>query len=124
MIDYSELEEMMIARISYLISVFLISIILQHLAKLDLIIGIAILGILFFLLVPFATFFYTRRFVSNGKIKWLRSLVCPVTMMMSYLIWYFWEAETYLFALILLVWGELWSLLGLIRRKDNKMDKE
>ncbi len=114
----------MIKRLFYLLSAFLISIVLQIVSRADLIIGIAILCILFFLLVPFATFFYARVLIQKEKNKWLQSLICPVTLMLSYMILYFWERETYIYSLILLAWGEIWSLLGLIRLKHKNVDKQ
>ena len=89
----------------------------------DLLLVVAIILIGFFIVYPSISFVYSKKLLSNGKHRILQSILCPITFALSYVSLLFMEDETYLYALVIFVWCELWSLLGLIKRKKGKEEK-
>ena len=110
-------------KLLYLFSIFFISIFLRNLIfsdSIDSLIAYAILVTLFFVLFPLASFFYSKAFLKNNRDKWLKSVICPAVLALSYLILYFRVDKTYIIALILFVWCEIWSLIGMKGSQKNK----
>jgi len=105
----------------YLILIFLISIVMQVIMVLqDLVLAIATMIVIFVNIFPFISFFYSKLLISNGHNRLLLSLLCPATLTLSYVALFFDGDEAkYLYSLILFAWCELWSLLGLIKRKHK-----
>jgi hypothetical protein len=105
-----------------LILIFLTSVITQIALMLQrnifLIILVMVVGFVF--ICPLVSFLFSKKLISNGSKKLLLSVLCPLTVTLSYLVFYFMEGETYLLAGILFAWCELWSLLGLIRIKKKE----
>jgi hypothetical protein len=107
-------------KIAYLFSIFFISVFFQLvLWKAGLIMGVISLLTLFIILMPLASFLYSKKFIPKNKDKWFKSLVCPLVLAMSYFVLYLREDETYVFALVLFAWCEIWSLIGLRETKDE-----
>jgi len=116
-----------IKKIGYLVLILSLSVIIQFftffvLAQ-DLLLVVAIILIGFFIVYPSISFVYSKKLLSNGKHRILQSILCPITFALSYVSLLFMEDETYLYALVIFVWCELWSLLGLIKRKKGKEEK-
>ena len=111
-------------KVVFLVLILLLSIILQFLTIVimqGLILGISIILIWFFVVYPSVSFAYSKKFISNGKYRLLQSILCPMAFTFSYTCLLFTEEETYLYALVIFVWCELWSLLGLITNNKNKL---
>jgi glucan phosphoethanolaminetransferase (alkaline phosphatase superfamily) len=114
-------EKKMVKSLAYLLSIFFISVFFQLvLWRTGLFMGLTLLLILFIILMPLASFFYSKSFIARNNKKWLKSVICPIVLAISYLVLYFREDETYVFALILFVWCEIWSLIGLRGLKSSK----
>ena len=115
-------------KLLYLFSVFFISIFVQVIFfqilafynLVNLITWITIMILLFLVLFPLAAFFYSKAFIPRNNKKWLKSVICPAVLALSYLILYFREDETYGIALILFAWCEIWSLIGMKGSQKNK----
>lgn len=84
--------------------------------------GIIPLGILFFVFIPFTTFFYTSILLDKDDDKAKQSLLCPGILAISSLVSCLINISGVQFALIVLAWGLIWSLVGLIRPKQKKVE--
>jgi hypothetical protein len=112
--------------ILYLFVTYFISALLQRIAfsnSIDIFVGYAILLILFFVLFPLASFFYSKIFISKSVNKWLRLVICPIFLVMSYVFSFLGnnsfsipDNKTFLISLTLFVWCEIWSLIGINRK--------
>ena len=116
-----------IKKIGYLVLILSLSVIIHFftffvLAQ-YLLLAVAIILIGFFIVYPSISFVYSKKLLSNGKHRILQSILCPIAFVLSYVSLLFMEDETYLYALVIFVWCELWSLLGLIKRKKGKEEK-
>ena len=116
-----------IKKICYLVLILSLSVIIHFftffvLAQ-DLLLVVAIILIGFFIVYPSISFVYSKKLLSNGKHRILQSILCPTAFTLSYVSLLFMEDETYLYALVVFAWCELWSLLGLIKRKKDKEEK-
>ena len=124
-------------KLVYLSLTSMLAAILQHLALLtmvvlktallldllDLIWGIAILCIGFFVVHPLLSFTYSKILISNGHYRLLQSCLYPITSTLVYVISFKNGFPNFLYPIILFAWCELWSLLGLIKRKKDKEEK-
>ena len=79
------------------------------------------------ILNPLASFIYARIFIPKGKIKWLLSVICPITSYISYLLMpdfrISMESLSYKNAYLIFFLCLVASLLGLIKRKKDKKEK-
>ncbi len=89
-------------------------------ASKDIVFAIALLIAWVILLVPILSFLYSRVYLKEGKNKFLWTLLNSLSIVLPYLILFCTEGETYLYALILFAWSELWALLGLPRKRSPK----
>ena len=88
---------------------------------------IILCGIIFYclIIVPAMCLVYSKRCLSGERFRVLFTLYQSLLISLPYLILFFKDNETFLYSLILFVWCELWSLLGLIKFKrkiKNKID--
>lgn len=67
--------------------------------------------------LPLTSFFYSKKYLKDGKRSIPYTLIHSFSLAFSYLMFYDPNIETYCFALILFVWCEVWALLGLIRKE-------
>lgn len=67
--------------------------------------------------LPFTSFFYSKKFLKEGKRSIPYTLIHSFSLSFSYLMFYFLETEAYGMALLLFLWCEVWALLGLIRKQ-------
>ena len=88
---------------------------------------IILCGIIFYcpIIVPAMCLVYSKRCLSGERFRVLFTFYQSLLISLPYLILFFKDNETFLYSLILFVWCELWSLLGLIKFKrkiKNKID--
>ena len=88
---------------------------------------IILCGIIFYcpIIVPAMCLVYSKRCLSGERFRVLFTLYQSLLISLPYLILFIKDNETFLYSLILFVWCELWSLLGLIKFKrkiKNKID--
>ena len=111
----------------YLCAAFLVSIYLQNLMfsdSLDISFAYTIIIMLFFILFPLASFFYSKKFIPKNTKKLFKSVICPAVLATSYLIACYRVNATYLITLVLFVWCEIWSLIGLKAKKSGTDNAE
>ena len=88
---------------------------------------IILCGIIFYcpIIVPAMCLVYSKRCLSGERFRVLFTFYQSLLISLPYLILFIKDNETFLYSLILFVWCELWSLLGLIKFKrkiKNKID--
>ena len=88
---------------------------------------IILCGIIFYcpIIVPAMCLVYSKRCLSGERFRVLFTFYQSLLISVPYLILFIKDNETFLYSLILFVWCELWSLLGLIKFKrkiKNKID--
>ncbi len=88
----------------------------------DLVLAIMLLAFALFILIPLVNFFVARIVFRNKEKRFWLSLITPLLISLSYLIWFAYEAESYIYAALIFAWCELWSFLGAVRYK--KKEKE
>lgn len=76
--------------------------------------GILLIG--FFHLIPVLMTVYSKMILRSASHKVLYTLYHSLMITIAYLLFYWMELETYLFALVLFIWCEFWALLGLIQK--------
>ncbi len=111
----------------YLCAAFLVSIYLQNLMfsdSVDISFAYTIIIMLFFILFPLASFFYSKKFIPKNTKKLFKSVICPAVLATSYLIACYRVNATYLITLVLFVWCETWSLIGLRAKKSDNDNAE
>ena len=115
-------------KIGYLVLILLLSVVIHFFVFFVLaqkaqnpFVVVAAILIGFFIVYPSVSFVYSKKFISNGKYRLLQSILCPMAFTFSYTCLLFTEEETYLYALVIFVWCELWSLLGLITYNKKKL---
>ena len=69
------------------------------------------------LYLPFTSFFYSKKFLKEGRRSMPYTLIHSFSLTFSYLMFYFTETEAYGMAVLLFLWCEVWALLGLIRKQ-------
>ena len=79
------------------------------------IISLILILICLLLVPPFVGFVYAKFFLKNQKFCFLFTLYQSFMITIPYLILFWEDNETLLYAAMILVWCELWSLLGLVR---------
>ena len=90
-----------------------------------LVIGITILFSWFLILIPRISFFYGNRVIKNSNHKLIFSLINSFFIALSYAVPLLNESETYIFALVILIWAEIWCVRGIyLPEKKNKNDDE
>ena len=89
--------------------------------------GIVIIlcGIIFYclIIVPAMCLVYSKRCLSGERFRVLFTFYQSLLISLPYLILFIKDNETFLYSLILFVWCELWSLLGLVKFKRKIKNK-
>ena len=67
--------------------------------------------------LPVSSFFYSKKFLKDGKRSIPYTLIHSFSLSFSYLMFYFWESDAYGMTLLLFLWCEVWALIGLIRKQ-------
>ena len=80
------------------------------------IISLILILICFVLIPPVVGFLYAKCFLKNQKKRFPFTLYQSFMMTLPYLILFWQDNETIVYAAVIFVWCELWSLLGLMRR--------
>ena len=79
----------------------------------------------FLILIPRISFFYGNRVIKNSNHKLIFSLINSFFIALSYAVPLLNESETYIFALVILIWSEIWCVRGIyLPEKKNKNDAE
>ncbi len=86
----------------------------------DLVVAVVLLAFAFFILMPLVNFFVTKKVFRNKEKRFWLSMITPLLIALSYLIWVAYDAESYIYAAVIFVWCELWSFLGAVRYKHNE----
>lgn len=67
--------------------------------------------------LPLTSFFYSKKFLKEGRRSIPYTLIHSFSLSFSYLMFYLSDKESYGMALLLFLWCEVWALLGLIRKQ-------
>ena len=65
-----------------------------------------------------------KKVLKKDKGRYLYTLLYSLTISLSYLVLFFMDGESYLYALGIFVWSEIWALLGLIGKRTDKQLEE
>ena len=86
---------------------------------------IILCGIIFYclIIVPAMCLVYSKRCLSGERFRVLFTFYQSLLISLPYLILFIKDNETFLYSLILFVWCELWSLLGLVKFKRKIKNK-
>ena len=71
------------------------------------------------LFIPISSFCYSKKVLKKDRGRYLYTLLYSLTISLSYLVLFFMDGESYLYALGIFAWSEIWALLGLIRKRPN-----
>lgn len=85
-----------------------------------LVIGLIGLIFCFSIAIPVLSVLYSKICLRNSENKFLFTLYHSFLIVLPYLILFFREDETIIYATIIFGWCEIWGLLGLIRKKEQK----
>jgi hypothetical protein len=83
------------------------------------IIGFAILPVYLFIVHPLVSFLFSKKLIANGRYRFLQSVLCPAVFVLAYVIAFENGFPEFLYPIILFAWCELWSLLGVARKKAS-----
>ncbi len=84
--------------------------------------AIGLIGLIFCfaIAIPVLSVLYSKICLRNSENKFLFTLYHSFLIVLPYLILFFREDETIIYATIIFGWCEIWGLLGLIRKKKQK----
>ncbi len=70
--------------------------------------------------IPVFSVLYSKICLHDSENKFLFTIYHSFLIILPYLILFFREDETIIYAAIIFAWCEIWGLLGLIRKKEQK----
>jgi hypothetical protein len=80
--------------------------------------GLLAIGFLF--IIPTVSFVYSKRFIKDISPKFPYTLYDSLVITLPYFLFCFGEPETYVYALVVFLWSELWGVLGTLKRKKTR----
>ena len=116
-------------KLFYIILSFTVSVIMELVIylpqKMDylLLVGLFLFSWLL-LFIPVSSFVYSKKILINSNKNIPNTLLYSFVISLSYLVLFFKEGESYLYALGIFAWCELWALLGLIGKRTDKRSEE
>ena len=79
------------------------------------IISLLLIAVCLVIIPPIISFLYSKCCLKEQKFKFLYTLYQSFMITLPYLILFFKDEKTLLYALAIFAWSEVWSLLGLIK---------